>query len=182
MCYKSLPYARSADPYAKGDPLTKLKILAVAAGAAMTVFGPGVPCAQGSPSVSGEKFSDASEALKKAGYTVQVSSTVGDRLPQSDCVVTAQSDSAPRAFGPSQFNANKEPTVSLSLNCDATVASATDAGYSAASPEGQKSAKVKDSIEWERTPEGQQWCKENKKTHPDWGWNRPWAAGCNSPG
>jgi hypothetical protein len=161
-------------------PLIKLIILAVAAGAAMTVFGSGV--AGGSPSVSGKTFSEASATLQQAGYTVKVSTVVGDRLSQSDCVVTGQSDSATSAFGPSQFNAVKDKTVLLSLNCNAGLASATDAGNSAASPEGMKATKDQKTILWQRTPDGQQWCKENMKAHPDWGWDKPWAAGCNSPG
>jgi hypothetical protein len=171
---------REAPLLCQRGPLTKLIILAVATGAAMTAFGSGV--AGGSPSVSGKKFSEASATLQGAGYTVKVGTVVGDQLSQSDCVVTGQSDSGTPAFGPSQFSAVKGKTVLLSLNCNATVASATDAGNSAASPEGMKAAKEQKGIEWERTPDGQQWCKENIKAHPDWGWNLPWAAGCNSPG
>jgi hypothetical protein len=157
-------------------------MLAVAAGAAMTVFDAGVAGAQGSPSVSGKTFSEASAVLSKAGYAVKVSTLLGDRLPQSDCVVTGQSDSDTPAFGPSQFNAVKDKIVLLSLNCNAALASAAQAGNSAASPEGMKAAKVQKNIEWQRTPDGQQWCKENMKAHPDWGWDQPWAAGCNNPG
>jgi hypothetical protein len=144
----------------------------------MTLFSTGVAGAQGSPSVSGKKFSEASATLQGAGYTVKVSTMVGDRLPQSDCVVTGQSDSAPPAFGPSQFNAVKGKIVVLSLNCNAAVASATDAGDSAASPEGQATKKQQKMVEWESTPDGQKWCEDAKAQHPDWDWNLPKLAGC----
>jgi hypothetical protein len=153
-------------------------ILAAAAGAAMILFSTGVACAQGSPSVSGKKFSEASATLQGAGYTVKVSAVVGDRLPQTDCVVTGQSDSAPPAFGPSQFNAGKDKTVLLSLNCNAAVASATDAGNSAASPEGQATKKDQKDVEWQRTPDGQKWCEDTKAQHPEWDWKSSKLAGC----
>ena len=164
-------------------------VMAAAAGAAVTLFSTGVADAQGSPSVSGKKFSEASATLQKSGYTAKVSTMVGDQVPESECVVTSQKDllfSEP-SFGPSQFNTTKnktDKTVLLSLNCNAAVASATDAGSSAASPEGRAAtaAELKKKVEWERTPKGQAWCEQSKIQHPEWDWESPSVAGCNSAG
>jgi hypothetical protein len=168
----------------RGTALKSLMILAAAAGAAMTLIS-GVADAQGSPSVSGKKFSEASTTLQQAGYTVKVSTMVGDQVPQSDCIVTSQQDSAPAAFGPSQFNLVKDKTVLLSLNCNAGMASPTGAGYSAASPEGRAVAakELQSKVEWERTAGGQAWCEQNKAQHADWDWETdPHLAGCKSAG
>ena len=153
-------------------------VLAAAAGAAMTLFS--VADAQGSPSVSGKKYSEASATLSKAGYAVKVSTMVGDQLPQSDCVVTSQQDSLPPSYGPSQFDAEKGKTVLLSLNCNAVLASAGEAGNSAASPGGRAAKEVQANVEWQRTPEGQAWCAQAKQQHPDWDWSLPKLAGCKS--
>jgi hypothetical protein len=155
--------------------LKRLMVLSAAVGAAMTVLGAGVAGAQGSPDVSGKTFSDASTTLQNAGYTAKVATTVGSQLTQGDCVVTSQVDTpASTSYGPSQFKTAKAAgakTVLLSLNCNATLASATDPGNSAASPGGQKEKKLEEGVAWERTPEGQQWCKDTKTQHPDWGWS-----------
>lgn len=65
---------------------------------------------------------------------------LGDQLDQADCVVISQAAATP-TFGPSQFKTVKDKTVLLSLDCNAVLASATDAGNSAASPQGQKAKK-----------------------------------------
>jgi beta-lactam-binding protein with PASTA domain len=149
--------------------LKKLMVLAAAAGAAITVFSTGVASAQGSPSVSGKKYSEASQTLENAGYTVKVSNRVGGQLAQDDCLVTDQRDSS------TPFAVGGDKTVLLSLNCTAVL--------SAASPEGRAAKKQQATVEWEKTPGGQQWCEESRVKHPDWGWDSsPGLAGCQSGG
>ena len=67
----------------------KAVTLAAAAGSLALLFS--AP-ASASPDVTGKSFSNAQTALKTAGYTVVVASTVGDKTAQSDCVVTGQRD------------------------------------------------------------------------------------------
>jgi hypothetical protein len=94
--------------------------------------------AASSPTVVGQKYSDAKGALATAGYSVVVSTTVGDEQSRDDCVVTHQED---RTVPPPE-NTSASPTKQtlLSLNCDAAVASASKPGNSLASPEGRAAA------------------------------------------
>ena len=96
---------------------------------------------------AGKTYADASSALSGASLKGVIAGRVGDTLPTDQCVVT-HSEKAPWIKGTS-FNAVTD-TVLLYLNCNATVASATSPGNSAASPEGRaaiaaaKSAAAKD--------------------------------------
>jgi hypothetical protein len=94
--------------------------------------------AASSPSVVGQKYSDAKGALASAGYTEVVETTVGDQLQRDDCIVSRQQD---RTVPPPE-NTSAAPTkqTMLSLNCDAAVASATKPGNSLASPAGAAAA------------------------------------------
>jgi hypothetical protein len=83
---------------------------------------------------AGKTYADASQAIGDAGKKAVVASRTGDTLSQDKCVVTS-SQSAPWIKG-DNF-APVTDTVLLSLNCNATVASAKDPGNSAASPEGK---------------------------------------------
>jgi hypothetical protein len=105
-------------------------------GVAMVVAGPAQ--AASSPSVLGEKYSDAKGALAGAGYTEVVETTVGDELQRDDCIVTHQQD---RTVPPPE-NTGASPTkqTMLTLNCDAALASATKPGNSLASPAGAAAA------------------------------------------
>jgi hypothetical protein len=94
----------------------------------------GAPLAGASPTVTGQKYSDASSALSSAGFKVAVASTVGDRLRWSDCVVSAQRDKSSAQQG---NHGTAGTTVEVTLNCDAQPASATTPGYSAGSPDGR---------------------------------------------
>jgi hypothetical protein len=105
---------------------------------AAAAAGTGVAQAASSPSVVGQKYSDARAALSGAGFTVVVSSTVGDHTAWPDCVVTRQQDQSvppPENTGSSATN-----QTLVSLNCDAQVASAKAPGNSLASPEGRAAA------------------------------------------
>ena len=169
--------------HTRGIALKSLMVLAAAAGAAMTLSSTGVADAQGSPSVAGQKFSEASATLKKAGYDVKVAAAVGDRLSQDDCVVTNQREFKPAGFGPSQFKVQKT-MVMLTIDCNSAVASVTDAGSSAESPEGRAAKEVQKKVEWEKSPEGQAWCEQTKHLHPTWNFEGgdPKLAGCKSAG
>jgi hypothetical protein len=48
-----------------------------------------------SPDMTGESYSDASAALKGAGFTPIVQSVVGDKTAQGDCTVIRQKDVTP---------------------------------------------------------------------------------------
>jgi hypothetical protein len=149
--------------------LKKLMVLAAAAGAAITGLSTGVSSAQGSPSVVGKKYSEASQALDSAGYTVTVSTRVGDQLSQDDCLVTNQRDSS------TPFTVGGDKTVLLSLNCNAVL--------SAASSEGRAAKELQSKVEWQQTPGGQQWCAEAQERHPEWDWEgSPNLAGCRGGG
>ena len=83
---------------------------------------------------AGKTYADASSALSGASLKGVIAGRVGDTLPTDQCVVT-HSEKAPWIKG-NNFNAVTD-TVLLYLNCNATVASATSPGNSAASPEGR---------------------------------------------
>jgi hypothetical protein len=96
--------------------------------------------AGGPPDVTGKKYGDASSALQNSGFSPVVSTTVGDRVGWSDCLVTfvQAHDAAP----PPNSHGSVTHQALVSLNCEATVASATKPGYSAQSPEGRNLAKA----------------------------------------
>ena len=161
--------------------MNRLIVLAAAAGVAMSMLSAGAAGAQGAPDVTGQKYSEATAALKKAGFTAKLAAKVGDQLSQDDCLVSSQAVlSSTSSFGPSQFQGGVgNNIVMLSLNCNPTLASAGTAGNSAASPEGQVAKKIQAIVEFERTPGGQTWCEETKIQYPNWGWNSdPKLAGC----
>ncbi|PXX07235.1 hypothetical protein [Mycolicibacterium moriokaense] len=105
-----------------------------AAIAVLGLAGSGVAAAA-TTDVTGQKYSDAQSALSSAGLKPVVEIVVGDRKSWPDCVVTrAQSRTVPPPAN-SGGSATKEMLVSL--NCEASIASATAPGNSAASPEGK---------------------------------------------
>jgi hypothetical protein len=109
---------------------------AAAALAALAISGSGVAAA--ATDVTGQKYSDAQSALNSAGFKPVVVSTVGDENAWPDCVVTRTQQRTVQPPANSSGSATKEMLVSL--NCDAGIASATQAGNSAASPEGKAAA------------------------------------------
>lgn len=114
--------------------MNRLIMLTAASAAFMALpgTGPAGAATSASPSVSGQKFSDASTALKKAGYAVEVATSVGDQLARSNCLVTTQRDEA--APPNTKFPISEAKTVVLSLNCYATKASANEPGPDAGRP------------------------------------------------
>ena len=105
-----------------------------AAIAALGLAGSGVAAAA-TTDVTGQKYSDAQSALSSAGLKPVVEIVVGDQKSWPDCVVTrTQSRTVPPPAN-STGSATKEMLVSL--NCEASIASATAPGNSAASPEGK---------------------------------------------
>lgn len=105
---------------------------------AAAATGTGVAQAAPSPSVVGQKYSDAQTALSGAGYAIVVSNTVGDQVARPSCIVTHQQDRTEPA--PENTGASPTNQTLLALNCDAQVASATSPGNSLASPEGRAAA------------------------------------------
>jgi hypothetical protein len=110
--------------------------LASIAAASMIVLATGVANA-GAPAVVGQKYSDASSAISSAGDTVKVGTRFGHGVSQSDCVVIAQTTQSIPQNG---SHPTAGTVVVVSLNCDPHVASATNPGYSAASPQGRADA------------------------------------------
>jgi hypothetical protein len=110
--------------------------VASAAAASMVLIATGVAHA-GAPAVVGKKYSDASSALSSAGYKATIGASFGDTLGQSDCVVTSQHTNSTPQNG---SHPTAGTTVVVSVNCNATLASAVSAGNSAASPEGRAAA------------------------------------------
>jgi hypothetical protein len=126
-------------PHASGG----LAGLALVAAATTVALGAGTAHAQGAPDVSGKTFAEASTALADAGYTVQVSTTVGDQLAKDNCLVTNQRvGMKPSAieFRSGPFAPSNGSTVLVALNCNGALASISEPGNSAASQEGKKAA------------------------------------------
>jgi hypothetical protein len=115
----------------------KLLFVGVVVVAALSL-GSGVAEAASQPNVVGQKYSDASSQLSSAGLSVVVSTTVGDTVDRSDCIVTRQQGRTEPA--PENTSASPVNQVLLALNCGAPVASATTSGNSLASPEGRAAA------------------------------------------
>jgi hypothetical protein len=105
---------------------------------AMIVFESVIAHAGSPPNVVGLKYSDARSALTGAGYSVIVSTTVGDTVDRPDCMVTRQQGRTEPA--PENTTASPVSQMLLSLNCDAPVATAVTPGNSRQSPVGRAAA------------------------------------------
>ena len=82
--------------------------------------------ADAAPDQTGQTFAEAKAALAQAGYSVVVSTTVGDQLSQNDCLVVRQETTTASPFsggdwtGGTDFGASgtgSKPQVLLSLDC-----------------------------------------------------------------
>ncbi|KQY04411.1 hypothetical protein ASD37_21065 [Mycobacterium sp. Root135] len=85
-------------------------------------FGSGVAAAD---TFAGVTYARAVEVIGQLKANVVVAGVVGDRLPRDECIVT-------------RSQRDQKNNVMLFLNCNATVASATQSGNSAASPAGRE--------------------------------------------
>jgi hypothetical protein len=113
-------------------------VAVAAAVAALSIVNAGPAEAKSSPNVVGQKYGQASSTLNTAGFTPVVSTTVGDKMAWTDCVVYNQRDRSMPAPPNSGGSATQQTLVSL--NCDAPVASAKSPGMSMGSPEGRAAA------------------------------------------
>jgi hypothetical protein len=143
--YMELLAVQPDPPASRGRPLTGSWMVCVRA----LVIGSTVACAvtaaiveatgpaqaASSPSVVGQKYSDAQGTLTSAGYTPVVSTTVGDKVARADCRVTNQVDQS--VPPPENTSASATNQTLLSLNCEAPLASAKSPGNSLGSPAGQ---------------------------------------------
>jgi beta-lactam-binding protein with PASTA domain len=102
--------------------VNKLIVFAAGAVGAIAMSLTLISAASGSPDTSGQTFAEAKAALTAAGYTVVVSTTVGDKLAQGDCTVIRQQDATGHPFlGGGWIGApSSKPTVRLVLNCSPT--------------------------------------------------------------
>jgi hypothetical protein len=140
--------------------MKKLVARTTSAVAAMTVsmamFGTPVAAAD---AFAGQTYADASATLSKMGAKVVIAGRVGSYLPQDECMVTRSQQPSWRK-GTSFTRVGD--TVLLFLNCNSPVASATQPGYSAASPEGRAVKQLQDTADFiNQHPE---YCKENAET------------------
>jgi hypothetical protein len=94
--------------------------------------------ADSSTDVTGQKYSDAQGVLSGAGLKPVVETTVGDQKAWPDCIVTRTQKRTVQP--PPNSSGSQTNEMLVSLNCEATVASATTPGNSAASPEGRAAA------------------------------------------
>jgi hypothetical protein len=114
-------------------------VLWLGTAATATALATAGPAYAGSPpSVEGQKYSDAQSKLSDAGYKPVVATTVGDQKAWPDCLVS--NESAQTLAPPPNSSGSATNEVLVSLNCYSTNATATQAGYSAASPEGKQIA------------------------------------------
>jgi len=93
-----------------------------AAVVSLMVFGGSLAVAD---TFAGVTYARAAEVIAQLKSNVVVAGVVGDRLPRDECIVT-------------RSQRDQKNNVMLFLNCNATVASATKSGNSAASPEGRE--------------------------------------------
>jgi hypothetical protein len=122
----------------------------------IAVFGHGVAMAD---PLTGKTYADASTQIGEWSATTVIATVVGTRLPKNECIVTSW-----------HKDTNDKSRIMLSLNCNAGVASATEAGNSVASPEGRAASHERAMEYWRSsTPDGQAWCTENETEHPEWG-------------
>ncbi|KKW62165.1 MULTISPECIES: hypothetical protein [Mycolicibacterium] len=101
----------------------------------------GADVASAAPDVVGQKYSDAASAIKDSGGTAVVASRVGDRLSESDCIVTNAWEASFVRDGSADGG-----EVMVSLNCNGDYATATDPGASVQHPLG-RDAKAADEEE-----------------------------------
>lgn len=120
------------------------------------------------PSMVGKTYGDAQGLLSQWKMAFEVVSTLGTELSRNDCIVANQ-----KLRPASHFGALNSPAkLLLSLDCNAVIASATEAGHSAGSPEGRAAKQAKILAWWRtNTPEGQEWCATNRTAHPNWDWS-----------
>jgi hypothetical protein len=128
------PFVGIATRWAKPVRLAAVAASAITAVIALT---PGIAQAA-SPNVVGQKYSAAKATLSGAGFSIVVSTTVGDRLAWPDCVVTHQEDRTEAA--PENSSAAPVKQTLITLDCDAQVATAKSPGNSMGSPEGRAAA------------------------------------------
>jgi hypothetical protein len=104
-----------------------------AATVSAATFGSGV--ASATDIFAGLTYAKASEVIGQLNSNVVVASTVGDRLPRDECIVT-------------RSQRDRKNNVILYLNCDAPIASATESGNSAASPAGKTARTNQQTADW----------------------------------
>ncbi|MUL47933.1 hypothetical protein FZI85_11800 [Mycobacterium sp. CBMA293] len=84
----------------------------------------------------GQKYSDARSALANAGFKPLVSTTVGDQYQWPNCIVTNQVSRTVQP--PANSGGSSSNQVLVSLNCEASFASAGKPGNSLGSPQGSQ--------------------------------------------
>lgn len=75
------------------------------------------------PDQTGQTFAEAKAALRQAGYAVVVSTSVGDKVTQDQCMVTRQETTTASGYAGSSISIysqnSPKPRVLLSLDCNA---------------------------------------------------------------
>lgn len=110
-----------------------------AAATAMAILGSGTASAD---DYAGQTYADASAAISDAGQTAIVSTVVGDKLPQDECIVaSSRVSSLPNSIADEDYPGNLVPNtdeILLALNCNGGVAEGGNPGNSALSPAGRE--------------------------------------------
>lgn len=101
----------------------------------------------------GQTYATASATVQKWKATPVLSTVVGDALPMEKCLVFSWRKDL------------KAKKIYLSVYCDGGVASATDSGYSAASPEGRAAKQHAADVQWLK--DHPELCVKYKQQRPD---------------
>ncbi len=117
-----------------------------------TFFSGGVASAQ--DLLVGKTYGEAAQAIQSWGGKVILSTVVGDQVDMKKCLVSAWRKD------------KKTGKFYLSLYCDEKVATAKDAGASAASPSGREEKAHDEKVAW--LHENQDMCVKMKDQHPEW--------------
>ncbi len=121
------------------------KLIVVGAGplvaaASALLFGAGTAAA--APDVVGDTYADAEAAISDSGGTAVVASRFGDKLDQSDCIVTNAYDASFLRDG-----SDDGGQVNVVLNCSGAYATAKNPGMSVQHPLGRQAKKQAESDE-----------------------------------
>lgn len=148
---------------------------AFSAAVAISLLGASLALASAGPasaapaSVVGMTYDKAKAALTKAGIHSEIATRTGTELKQGDCIVSNQvlRPASEVTLGTSR-QTPRPATLTLSLNCNAPLASADHAGNSAASPAGRAAKDQQAAVAYRQTPGGQVACAKLKEQHPEY--------------
>ena len=122
----------------------------------MALLSTGAAAADPAPDVIGAVLS-GERSPGSAGYTTEVATVVGDRLPQDECRVVSTS----KLPGSSTWN-----LIQVNLNCYPS--GGFSAGDNMPVAEAIRDAEEQETLEWKASAGGQKWCQQTAIEHPEW--------------